>query len=126
MPISQLMAGEDKTYWDTFSGINFVEGDFPAANSNEIMIDMRLKKAFESLYDTPLNVGDNILVLGANANGIIREAKVSGFFKPFNENSAMFQTVYCNPAFARTFAKLTYGSSFSQELPENVDLSLQR
>ncbi|NLK46000.1 MAG: ABC transporter permease [Treponema sp.] len=126
MPISQLMAGEDKTYWDTFSGINFVEGDFPAANSNEIMIDMRLKKAFESLYDTPLNVGDNILVLGANANGIIREAKVSGFFKPFNENSAMFQTVYCNPAFARTFAKLTYGSSFSQELPENVDLSLSK
>ncbi len=124
MPIAMLLAGEDKTYWDTFPGIHFVEGGLPAPNSTEIIVDTRLKKAFESLYDLPLNVGDKVLVLGANTNGIVREAVVSGFFKPSNENSAMFQAVYSNPSFARTFADLTYGSSFSQELPENVDLSL--
>ena len=124
MPISMLFAGEDKTYWDTFPGIHFIEGDFPVPNSNEILVDSRIKKAFESLYDTSLNVGDKVLVLGANTKGIIREAVVSGFYKPSNENSAMFQTIYCNPSFARTFADLTYGSSFSQELPDDVDLSL--
>lgn len=124
MPISMLFAGEDKTYNETFSGLHFVEGGFPEPNSNEILVDTRIKKAFESLYDLPLNLGDKVLVLGANTNGVIREAVVCGFYKPSNENSAMFQTIYCNPSFARTFADLTYGSSFSQELPENVDLSL--
>ncbi|MBQ4497935.1 MAG: ABC transporter permease [Spirochaetaceae bacterium] len=124
MPISMLFAGEDKTYNETFSGLHFVEGGFPEPNSNEILVDTRIKKAFESLYDMPLNLGDKVLVLGANTNGVIREAVVCGFYKPSNENSAMFQTIYCNPSFARTFADLTYGSSFSQELPENVDLSL--
>ena len=124
MPISMLFAGEDKTYNETFTGLHFVEGGFPEPDSNEILVDTRIKKAFESLYDLPLNVGDKVLVLGANTNGVIREAVVCGFYKPSNENSAMFQTIYCNPSFARTFADLTYGSSFSQELPENVDLSL--
>jgi putative ABC transport system permease protein len=54
----------------------------------------------------------------------LREAKVVGIFNPPNENSAMFQIVYCNPAFARSFANLTYASSFSQELPDSIDLSL--
>ena len=36
----------------------------------------------------------------------------------------MFQNVYCNPSFARSFANLTYASSFTQELPDSVDLSL--
>ena len=124
MPIAILFAGEDKTYQDTFQGLHFVEGDYPAKDSNEIIVDTRLKKAFESLYDLPLNVGDKVLVLGANTNGIVREAVVSGFFKPSNEYSAMFQAVYSHPSFARTFADLTYGSSFSQELPDDIDLSL--
>lgn len=124
MPISMLFAGEDETYWDTFQGINFVEGTYPAPNTNEIMIDTRVKKAFESFYKDTLNLGDTILMAGANTNGVIREAKVVGVFKPTNENSAMFQIIYCNPSMARSFADLTYASSFSQELPDSVDLSI--
>lgn len=124
MPISMLFAGEDETYWETFSGINFVEGTYPAPNTNEVMIDTRVKSAFESLYQEPLNIGDTILMMGANTNGVIREAKLVGLFKPSNENSAMFQIIYCNPSLARSFADLTYANSFKQELPESVDLSL--
>ena len=36
----------------------------------------------------------------------------------------MFQSVYCEPALARSFAELTYASSFSQELLDSVDLSI--
>jgi putative ABC transport system permease protein len=56
--------------------------------------------------------------------GVIREGKVVGIFKPANEYSAMFQTVYCEPGLARSFAELTYASSFTQELPDSVDLSI--
>lgn len=124
MPVSMLFAGEDETYWKTFSGINFVEGTYPAPYTNEVMVDTRVKRAFESLYKAELNIGDTILIAGANTKGIIREGKISGIFKPSNENSAMFQIIYCNPGLARSFADLTYGSSFSQELPENVNLNL--
>ena len=124
MPVSMLFAGEDETYWKTFSGINFEEGTYPAPNTNEIMIDTRVKKAFESLYQEKLNIGDTLLIVGANTNGIIREGKLVGIFKPTNENSAMFQIIYCNPSLARSFADLTYASSFAQELPDSVDLTL--
>lgn len=124
MPISMLFAGEDGSYWETFGGINFVEGTYPAPNTNEIVIDTRVKRAYESIYRTELKMGDNILVVGANTSGIIREAKVCGVFKPSNENSAMFQIIYCNASFARSFANLTYGASFNQELPDSVDLTL--
>lgn len=124
MPVSMLFAGEDNTYWDTFQGIHFVEGTYPAPNTNEVMIDTRVKKAFESLYRDSLNIGDTILIAGANTNGVIREGKLVGVFKPTNENSAMFQIIYCNPSLARSFADLTYASSFSQELPDSVDLAM--
>ena len=124
LPISMLFAGENNTYWNTFPSVNFVEGTYPAPDTNEIMIDTRVKKAYESLYSRELHVGDTVLCAGATANTVLREAKVVGIFNPPNENSAMFQIVYCNPAFARSFADLTYASSFSQELPDSVDLSL--
>lgn len=124
IPISMLMAGEDETFWDTFDNIHFTEGTFPAKDSNEIIVDTRVKKAYESLFDKQLNIGDTVLVLGNNTKGIIREGKVSGFFKPSNEYSAMFQVIYANPSFVRSFADLTYASSFIQELPDTVDLSL--
>ena len=60
----------------------------------------------------------------AGMDGKIREAKVVGIFKPANEYTAMFQSVYCEPALARAFADLTYANSFSQELPDTVDLSI--
>lgn len=124
LPISMLFAGEDETYWDTFQGINFIEGTYPAPDTNEIMIDTRVKSAFESLYERKLNIGDTVLVAGANTDGVIREGKVVGVFKPTNENSAMFQIIYCNPSFARSFANLTYGASVIESLPDSIDLSL--
>ena len=124
LPISMLFAGENNTYWNTFPSVNFVEGTYPAPDTNEIMIDTRVKKAYESLYSRELHVGDTVLCAGATANTVLREAKVVGVFNPPNENSAMFQIVYCNPDFARSFAGLTYASSFRQELPDSIDLSL--
>ena len=124
LPISMLFAGEDDTYWDTFPGVNFVEGTYPAPGTNEIMIDTRVKKAYESLYQRDLHIGDTVLCAGASTSNIIREAKVVGIFNPPNENSAMFQIVYCNPGFARSFADLTYASSFNQDIPDSIDLSL--
>lgn len=124
LPISMLFAGENETYWNTFPKVNMVEGTYPAPDTNEIIIDTRVQRAFKGMYREDLNVGDTILMMGANTNGIIREAKVVGIFNPPNENSAMFQIIYANPSLARSFADLTYGSNFTQELPDSVDLSL--
>lgn len=123
-PISMMFAGETSTYWKVFPDLNLKEGDYPAPGSNEILIDTRVQRNYEKCFKEPLNIGDTVLVLGATADNIIREAKVCGIFTPANENSAMFQIVYCNPELARSFAKLTYASSFSQELPDSVDLSI--
>ncbi|MBR1639290.1 MAG: ABC transporter permease [Treponema sp.] len=124
MPISMLFAGEDESYWKTFSGINFTEGTFPSPNTNEIIIDTRVQRAFQGLYKKDLKIGDTVLLAGANTNGVIREAKVVGIFKPANEYSAMFQIIYCNPSLARSFADLTYASLAENDLPDNIDLSL--
>lgn len=124
LPVSMLFGVEDSTYWNTFPGLNFVEGRYPIPDTNEIIIDTRVKNAFESLYRRPLNVGDTVLLAGANMKGIVREAVVCGIFDPPDENSAMFQIVYCNPSLARSFADLTYGSGFVSELPSDIDLSL--
>lgn len=124
LPISMLFAGENGTYWDTFPEVHFVEGTYPAPGTNEIMIDTRVKNAFNSLYREDLKIGDTILLLGANSRGILREAKLVGIFNPPNENSAMFQIIYSNPEFARSFADLTYAASFKDELPDSVDLSI--
>ena len=124
LPISMLFAGETDSYWATFPSVNFIEGTYPAPGTNEIMIDTRVKKAYESLYERELHIGDTVLCAGATSDTVLREAKVVGIFNPPNENSAMFQIVYCNPDFARAFAQLTYASSFSQELPDSIDLSL--
>ena len=124
LPISMLFSGEDETYWDTFNGINFVEGGFPAPNTDEIIIDTRVQRAFKGLYKKDLNVGDTVLLAGANTNGVIREAKVVGIFKPANEYSAMFQIIYCNPSLARSFADLTYASLQENAIPDSIDLSI--
>ena len=124
LPISMLFAGEDESYWNTFPSVNFIEGTYPAPGTNEIMIDTRVKKAYESLYSRELHIGDTVLCAGANSSTTLREAKVVGVFNPPNENSAMFQIVYCDPDFARAFADLTYASNFENEIPDSIDLSL--
>ena len=122
LPISMLFAGEDGAYWELFPDLNMIEGTFPTPGSNEIIVDTRVMEGFHKAWGKDLNVGDDVLM--ASMDGIIREAKVVGLFKPANEYSAMFQSVYCEPALARAFADLTYANSFSQELPDNVDLSI--
>ncbi len=122
IPISMLFAGEKGTFWDMFPDLNMIEGRFPAPGSNEIIIDTRVMAGFEKTYRESLHVGDTVLM--ANMSGTIREGIIVGIFKPANEYSAMFQSIYCEPELARSFADLTYASSFSQELPDSVDLSI--
>ena len=122
LPISMLFAGEDGSFWELFPDLNMIEGRYPAPGSNEIIVDTRVMEGFHKSWGKDLNVGDDVLM--ASMDGIIREAKVVGLFKPANEYSAMFQSVYCEPGLARAFADLTYANSFSQELPDSVDLSI--
>ena len=122
IPISMLFAGEKDTFWDMFPDLKFIEGTYPAPGSNEIIIDTRVMAGFEKTYKESLHLGDTVLL--ANMSGVIREGKIVGIFKPANEYSAMFQSIYCEPELARSFAELTYASSFSQELPDTVDLSI--
>ena len=122
IPISMLFAGEKGTFWDMFPDLNFIEGTYPAPGSNEIIIDTRVMAGFEKTYKESLKLGDTVLL--ANMSGTIREGKIVGIFKPANEYSAMFQSIYCEPELARSFADLTYASSFSQELPDSIDLSI--
>ncbi len=122
LPISMLFAGETGTFWELFPDLKMIEGRYPAPGSNEIIVDTRVIEGFQKSWDKPLNLGDDVLL--ASMGGVIREGKVVGIFKPANEYSAMFQTVYCEPGLARSFAELTYASSFTQELPDSVDLSI--
>lgn len=124
IPISMMFAGEKDTYWELFPDLQMIEGRFPAPGTNEIIVDTRVIAGFKKTYKEEVHLGDTVLLLGANTNGVIREGVVVGIFKPANEYSAMFQSLYCNPELARSFADLTYAASFKQELPENVDLSL--
>ena len=122
LPVAMLFAGEDGTYWDLFPDLKMIEGRYPAPGSNEIIVDTRVVESFIKSWGKPLELGDNVLM--ARMDGLIREGKVVGLFKPANEYSAMFQSVYCEPGLARAFADLTYANSFSQELPDSVDLSI--
>ena len=122
IPISMIFAGETGTFWELFPDLKMIEGRYPEPGSNEIIVDTRVVDGFKKTWDKTLNVGDDVLM--ASMGGVIREGKVVGIFKPANEYSAMFQSVYCEPGLARSFAELTYASSFSQELPDSVDLSI--
>ena len=122
LPISMLFAGETGSFWELFPDLKMIEGHYPTPGSNEIIVDTRVIEGFTKTWSKDLKVGDVVLL--ASMGGVIREAKVVGIFKPANEYSAMFQSVYCEPGLARSFAELTYANSFSQELPDSVDLSI--
>lgn len=126
IPVFMMFAGEKDTYFDLFPGQHIVEGtalDY-SSTENQLLIDTRIRDSFQAFFKNELNVGDKVLVMGANTDGVIREAKVVGFYTPANEFSAMFQTIYCNPSFARAFADLTYGSTFDGGLAEGLDSSI--
>ncbi len=117
IPIFMLYAGEKDTYFSTFPGQHIVDGrmlDYDSGE-NELLIDMQIKRSFEKFYKDTLNVGDKVLVAGANTSGAVREAEVVGFYEPANVHSAMFQTIYCTPDFARAFGDLTYASIASAD-----------
>ena len=122
LPISMLFAGENGSFWELFPDLKMIEGHYPTPGSNEVIVDTRVVEGFVKTWNKPLEVGDDVLL--ASMGGVIREGKVVGIFKPANEYSAMFQSVYCEPGLARAFAELTYANSFSQELPDSVDLSI--
>lgn len=124
IPVAMLFAGPEDNYFEVFPGQHITEGSYPKSGTNEILVDERLRRGFEKTYKKSLNVGDKVLCVGANTKGIIREAFIAGFFNPANENSAMFQNIYCNPSFARSFADLTYASGFTDELPDSVDFDI--
>lgn len=121
LPVSMLFAGEKETFWELFPDLKMIEGRYPQA-TDEIIVDTRVMEGFEKVYKQTLELNDEVLL--SDFYGTIREAKVVGFFKPANEYSAMFQSIYCYPDLARSFAGLTYASSFAQELPDSVDFSL--
>lgn len=126
IPVFMMFAGEEDSYFSLFGGQHIVEGsgiDY-SSDENQLLIDTKIKDSFERFFKQTLNVGDQVLVMGANTNGVIREAKVVGFYTPANEYSAMFQTIYCNPSFARAFADLTYGSTFDGGIAEGLDADL--
>lgn len=126
IPVFLMFAGEDKSYFKLFGGQHIVEGrdiDY-SSSENQLLIDTRIRESFQNFFKQELNVGDEVLVMGANSDGVIREAKVVGFYTPANEYSAMFQTIYCNPDFARAFADLTYAASFDGGVAEGLDVDL--
>ncbi|MBO4320088.1 MAG: ABC transporter permease, partial [Treponema sp.] len=125
IPMFIMFAGEGSSYFDVFGGQHIVEGralDY-SSGDNELLIDTRIKESFEKFFKESLNVGDDVLVMGANTNGVVREAKVVGFYTPANEHSAMFQTIYCTPDFARAFADLTYGTLMEENGESGVSLT---
>ena len=126
IPVFMMFAGEKDSYFSLFGGQHIVEGsaiDY-SSSENQLLIDTRIRDSFQAFFKQTLNVGDNVLVMGANTNGVIREAKVVGFYTPANEYSAMFQTIYCNPSFARAFADLTYGSAIDAGIADGLDADL--
>lgn len=120
-PVSLLFSGGDN-YWDTLTDVVFIEGTYPAPDSTEILIDTRVKNAYEKFYERDLHVGDKVFLAGTDFT-TLREATVCGIFKPANEHSAMFQIIYCSPDLARAFARLTYALNM-EDIPDSVDLSL--
>lgn len=122
IPISLLFSGDFSTYWDTLSEVNFIEGSYPKPDTNEICIDTRVASAYERLFGNTLKVGDKVYL--ASMDTTVRDATVSGIFKPSNEYSAMFQVIYCNPDLARSFAKLTNNTIADSSFSDVIDFSL--
>lgn len=123
-PVFFLFAGENETYFDMFPGQKLTEGRRPTPGTNEILVDERLKTKYKDFFKEDLELNKTYLVAGASAGNILREGVISGFFRQENEDTCMFTIVYADPSFTRSFAELTYASSFAEELPDEIDTSL--
>lgn len=123
-PVAFLFAGEPDTYFNMFPGQKIVEGRRPAPGTNEILVDERLKQKYKDFFKEDLVLNQTVLVAGASIGNTLRDGVISGFFRQENEDTCMFTMIYTDPTFARNFAELTYGNTFAQELPEEIDTSL--
>jgi len=123
-PVFFLFAGENDTYFDMFPGQKITEGRRPEPGTNEILVDERLKKKYAEFFKEELQLNKTYLVAGASTGNILREGVISGFFRQENEDTCMFTMVYADPSFTRSFAELTYGNGFAEELPDEIDTSL--
>jgi putative ABC transport system permease protein len=119
-----MFAGEADAYFKMFPNQKITEGRYPAAGTNEILVDERLKKNFYEYYKSEMELNQTIYISGVSMQTLIREAKIVGFYKQPDENSAMYSIVYADPSLARAFADLTYGANFVQELPDEIDFSI--
>src|SRR5574344_411698 len=126
LPYFIMFSGESSTYFDVFNGTKLTEGTYPTDKGNEVLVDNKLKDKFLKYYKVPLAVGDKVLVEGpGTGNGyVIREATVCGFFDPSNVDTAMSSLVFISSDLARSFAGLTYASSYAEELPSTIDTTL--
>ncbi len=111
LSLAYLFAGDNATYTKTFDSIDYIEGSFPEEGSNDILIDKTLWDAYKKSYKKELHVGDKVTVLGANTDGIAREAVISGIFTPKNKNSAMAGYIFGSASFVRPFSDLIYASN---------------
>lgn len=124
-PYGYVFAGDTNTYYSFFDGINILEGTTPSATEPTILIDVRVKEKFEKYYKIPLNVGDKVLATGMYSTSMtLREVTVCGFYSQPNPTTAMMTLCYLDPNTARSFAGLTYGSVYAEDLPDTVDTSL--
>ena len=121
IPVFYMFAGEADAYFKMFPNQKITEGRYPAAGTNEILVDERLKKNFYEYYKSEMELNQTIYISGVSMQTLIREAKIVGFYNQPDENSAMYSIVYADPSLARAFADLTYGANFVQELPDEIN-----
>ena len=121
IPVFYMFAGEPDAYFKMFPNQKITEGRYPAAGTNEILVDERLKKNFYEYYKSEMELNQTIYISGVSMQTLIREAKIVGFYNQPDENSAMYSIVYADPSLARAFADLTYGANFVQELPDEIN-----
>ena len=121
--VISILAGPEKDYYEVFSDIKVLEGSVPSDKEYGILVEDAVRQKFEKYYKISLNIGDKVLLTDLSGSDI-REVRVTGFYKQPNEDSPVTALCYVDPTTARTFAQLTYGSVFAEELPEVVDLSI--
>lgn len=61
LPVSMLFAGEDGSFWELFPDLKMIEGNYPAAGSNEVIVDTRVVDSIKKVYNDELKVGDTVL-----------------------------------------------------------------
>jgi putative ABC transport system permease protein len=126
IPYFLIFSGETDSYYKMFDKMHITSGALPSDSADEVLVDNRTRDKFTKYYKLPLELGDKVLVEGmGTGNGfIIREATVCGFYDQPDVNTAMAAIAYISPRLARSFAGLTYASSYAEELPSTVDTSL--